>query len=80
MCDIQQLVLGKVCSLCQRLNYCLVNTPLFIEEQVFASVSYNYVVKGEQEMHCRNIFKTSQQQTVHRQKGPAPEYPLLCGI
>lgn len=46
--NIHQLVLGKVCCLCQQLNYCLVNTLLFIEEQLFANVSYNYIVKGEQ--------------------------------
>lgn len=29
-------------------NYSLVNTLLFIEEQLLASVSYNYIVNGEQ--------------------------------
>ena len=46
--NIHQLVLGKVCCLCQQLNYCLVNTLLFIEEELFANVSYDYIVKEEQ--------------------------------
>lgn len=47
VCNICQLVLGKVHSLCQATPIILWETLLFIEEQWLA-ISYNYIVSGEQ--------------------------------